>query len=139
MQVANSQSVKSCHWGGKSVVAQTPLIGYFVRDAKRYPEVRFSFEESHLTHFGGIWIIQRFCKRLKLRWLLQKYMDKLRRTGTYHPAELILARLLLPAPVPRCVATLRKFAAASTVPNLQMTGPCFSSEAGRKMPSFAHF
>lgn len=56
-------------------------------------KVRFSFEETHLTHFGGMWLIQRFCKRLKLRWLLQKHMDKRQRTATYHPAELIVALL----------------------------------------------
>jgi hypothetical protein len=54
---------------------------------------RFSFEETHLTHFGGMWLIQRFCKRLKLRWLLQKHMNRLQRTATYHPAELIVALL----------------------------------------------
>jgi len=54
---------------------------------------RFSFEESHLTHFGGMWLIQRFCNKLRLRWLLQKHVDKLRRAGTYHSAELILALL----------------------------------------------
>jgi hypothetical protein len=37
MQVANFQSIKSCNWGTKSSVAQMPLIGYFVRDSKRYP------------------------------------------------------------------------------------------------------
>src|SRR3990172_7566694 len=54
---------------------------------------RFSFEETHLTHFGGMWLIQRFCKRLKLRWLLQKHMNKRQRAATYHPAELIVALL----------------------------------------------
>ena len=56
-------------------------------------KVYFSFEEGHLTHFGGMWLIQRFCNKLRLRWLLQKHLEKLRRTGTYHPAELILALL----------------------------------------------
>src|SRR3990167_4398484 len=56
-------------------------------------KVHFSFEESHLTHFGGMWLIQRFCNKLRLRWLLQKHLEKLRRTRTYHPAELILALL----------------------------------------------
>ena len=53
----------------------------------------FSFEETHLTHFGGMWLIQRFCKRLKLRWLLQKHLDKRQRTARYHPAEMIVALL----------------------------------------------
>jgi len=37
-------------------------------------KVRFSFEETHLTHFGGMWLIQRFCNKLKLRHLLQRYV-----------------------------------------------------------------
>lgn len=56
-------------------------------------KVYFSFEEGHLTHFGGMWLIQRFCNKLRLRWLLQKHLERLRRTGTYHPAELVLALL----------------------------------------------
>src|SRR3970040_843410 len=56
-------------------------------------KVRFSFEESHLTHFGGMWLIQRFCNRLRLRWLPQKHLGTVRRSGTYPPAELILALL----------------------------------------------
>src|SRR3970282_719634 len=60
---------------------------------KRTRLVHFSFDESHLTHFGGMWLIQRFCNKLRLRWLLQKHLEKLRRTRTYHPAELILALL----------------------------------------------
>ena len=41
MQVANFQSVKICNWGSKSLVAQTPLIGYFVPDARRDPKNPF--------------------------------------------------------------------------------------------------
>jgi len=55
--------------------------------------IRFSFEEKHITHFGGMWLIQRFCKKVGLRRLLQRYVRVERRTGTYHPAELILALL----------------------------------------------
>ena len=40
-----------------------------------------------------MWLIQRFCNKLRLRWLLQKHMARVRRTWTYHPAELILALL----------------------------------------------
>ena len=49
------------------------------------------------------------------------------------------ARLSLPARVPRGVAQGRSPAVASKFPNLQMTDLCFSSEAGQKIPSFAHF
>ena len=55
--------------------------------------VRFSFDESHLTHFGGMWLIQRFCNKLRLRRLIQRYVNVSGRTSTYHPAELIVALL----------------------------------------------
>jgi len=56
-------------------------------------KVRFAFEETHLTHFGGMWLIQRFCSKLKLRWLIQKYVKLPSRSGPYHCADLILALL----------------------------------------------
>jgi hypothetical protein len=55
--------------------------------------IRFSFDESHLTHFGGMWHIQRFCNKLGLRRLIQRYVNASGRTSTYHPAELIVALL----------------------------------------------
>ena len=36
--------------------------------------IRFSFGESHLTHFGGMWLIQRFCNKLQLQRLIQRYV-----------------------------------------------------------------
>ncbi len=51
----------------------------------------FSFEETHLTHFGGMWLIQRFCKKLCLKKLLQEYVRLEQRNQDYHPAELFLA------------------------------------------------
>ena len=54
-------------------------------------KVDFSFEESHITHFGGMWLIQRFCNRLKLRHLLQQHVRIDYRTGGYYPSELLLA------------------------------------------------
>lgn len=47
--------------------------------------------EKSLTHFGGIFLIQWFCKKLKLKWLLQKRVSFHQRPGYYHPAELVLA------------------------------------------------
>ena len=54
-------------------------------------KIRFSFEESHLTHYGGMWLIQRFCNRLRVRWLLQKYVGDVGRAGVYQSSDLILA------------------------------------------------
>lgn len=53
----------------------------------------FSFEESHLTHFGGLWLVQRFCQRLQLRSRLQQYVRIAQRFGDYQSAELFLALL----------------------------------------------
>jgi Transposase DDE domain group 1 len=52
---------------------------------------RFSFEETHITHFGGMWLIQRFCNKLGLRHLLQRYVSAFQKSSNYHPSELILA------------------------------------------------
>jgi hypothetical protein len=53
----------------------------------------FSFAESHLTHFGGLVLLHQFCKRLKLRWLLQNRVRIPQRNADYLPADLILALL----------------------------------------------
>jgi len=55
--------------------------------------LRFSFAESHLTHFGGLVLLHQFCKRLKLRWLLQNRVRIPQRNADYLPADLILALL----------------------------------------------
>src|SRR3989338_4096802 len=54
-------------------------------------KIDFAFDESHLTHFGGMWLIQRFCHKLGLRHLFQKYLPPLQRNSDYHPSDLILA------------------------------------------------
>jgi len=54
-------------------------------------KVRFSFDETHITHFGGMWLIQRFCKKIGLKKRLQDYVRFTQRNQDYHPSELILA------------------------------------------------
>src|SRR5512139_2964626 len=56
-------------------------------------KVVFSFEESHLTHFGGMWLIQQFCQRLQLRSKLQQHVRIPEHIGDYQSSELILALL----------------------------------------------
>lgn len=53
----------------------------------------FSFSETHLTHFGGMVLMQRFCNQLGLRRLLQSYVKLAQRDADYPPADLILALL----------------------------------------------
>jgi len=54
-------------------------------------KIQFSFEERHLSHFGGMWLIQSFCSKLRLKKLLQDYVRLGQRVGDYHPSEMILA------------------------------------------------
>jgi hypothetical protein len=51
----------------------------------------FSFEDTHLTHFGGLVLLQRFCQSLQLRRRLQRQVKLRRRHADYAPADLLLA------------------------------------------------
>ncbi len=53
----------------------------------------FSFDEKHLTHFGGLVLIHRFCQQLHLRRRLQRQVELPRRNVDYLAADLILALL----------------------------------------------
>ena len=55
--------------------------------------LEFSFEDTDLTHFGGLVLIQRFCRCLRLRWLLQRDLTIPHRGGDFQPADLLLAML----------------------------------------------
>lgn len=61
--------------------------------AKGVRKIRFSFDERHLTHFGGMWLIQHFCKKLRLKKLLQDHVRFRQRLSEYHSSDLILALL----------------------------------------------
>lgn len=55
--------------------------------------LRLSFKDTHLTHFGGMILLQRFCNKLRLRWRIQKYVRIPPRSTEYLPSDLILALL----------------------------------------------
>src|SRR5256885_1621136 len=55
--------------------------------------LRLSFCETHLTHFGGMVLLQRFCSKLGLRRLLQQWIRIPRHSAGYRPSDLILALL----------------------------------------------
>ncbi len=62
----------------------------------------FSFEAESLTHFGGLFLIQRFCNKLCLRRRLERILKDLPRWAEYHPADLVLVFLyVLIAGLPR--------------------------------------
>lgn len=55
--------------------------------------LHLSFKDTHLTHFGGMVLLQRFCNKLRLRWLIQNSVTIPQRNADYLPADLILALL----------------------------------------------
>ena len=55
--------------------------------------LRLSFQETHLTHFGGMVLLQRFCNKLGLRRFLQQSLRISQRNADYHPSDLVLALL----------------------------------------------
>jgi len=59
--------------------------------AKGLRKLQIIVGEKNLTHFGGIFLIHWFCKKLKLKWTLQRGIQFNQRIGLYHPTELILA------------------------------------------------
>ena len=68
--------------------------------------LHLSLGERNLTHFGGIYLIHQFCKKLRLKWYLQKQVRFPQRSSYYHPVELILAILYaLIAGIPRLSKT----------------------------------
>jgi len=57
--------------------------------------LRLSFKGAHLTHFGGMVLLQRFCNKIGLRPLLRRSFRKQERNSTYRPTDLILALLFV--------------------------------------------
>ena len=55
---------------------------------KSIKKVIFSFSESAITHFGGMYLILRFCKKLKINALLYRHVKYYSRHSKYHPARL---------------------------------------------------
>jgi len=54
-----------------------------------------SFSDTHLTHFGGMVLLQRFCKKINLRRLLQRSVQIPQRNTDYLPSDLILSLLFV--------------------------------------------
>ena len=57
---------------------------------KGLQKVRFSFEDSALTHYGGMVLFQQFCRKLGLKRRFQTYVTWQRRDSAYPSAELLM-------------------------------------------------
>jgi len=53
----------------------------------------FSFEGDALTHFGGLFLIQRFCNKLRLRRRLQRILKAAPHWIDYRPEDMIITLL----------------------------------------------
>lgn len=76
----------------------------FIRRAMRkgLQTLDFSFEADCLTHFGGLFLIQRFCNKLCLRRRLERILRGAPNWADYHPADMVLVFLfILIAGLPR--------------------------------------
>lgn len=60
---------------------------------KGIKKLQITFDETGLTHYGGMLLIRTFCKKLNLKWLLQSYVRFPQRSGGYHSSELITSLL----------------------------------------------
>ena len=59
---------------------------------KRSPRnVKISFSGKRLTHFGGLYLLQKFFQKINLRSLLSQYLHFLQRNNRYAVAEEMLA------------------------------------------------
>ena len=55
--------------------------------------LEFAFEGDALTHFGGLFLIQRFCNKLRLRRRLQRILKAAPNWIDYRPEDMILTLL----------------------------------------------
>lgn len=53
-------------------------------------KIHFSFGEKNITRFGGMFLIHKFCQKVKLKWYLQKYVQFHQYHESYQVSELIL-------------------------------------------------
>lgn len=57
---------------------------------KGIKKLQISFGEQHITRFGGMYLIHKFCQKMKLKWYLQKYVRVRQHHENYQVSELIL-------------------------------------------------
>src|SRR2546422_1853914 len=93
------------HFGRLLARAEIPFFGGSGM-RKGLQTLKFSFDAESLTHFGGLFLIQRFCNQLCLRRRLERILQPAPNWSDYHPADLTLIFLyLLIAGLPRVSKT----------------------------------
>jgi hypothetical protein len=72
------------------------ILTYFLSRLALYHEtgpkhLQISFSGKSLTHFGGLYLLQKFFQKINLRSLLSQYLHFLQRNNRYTAAEEMLA------------------------------------------------
>jgi hypothetical protein len=62
---------------------------------KGLQSLKFSFEADTLTHYGGLFLIQRFCNKLALRRRLQRILKAAPDWSDFDPVDMVLMLLYL--------------------------------------------
>ena len=62
---------------------------------KGLQSLEFSFEADSLTHYGGLFLIQRFCHKLDFRRRLQRLWRAAPDWSEFDPVDLVLLLLFL--------------------------------------------
>ena len=57
---------------------------------KGIKNIQISFSKNNITRFGGLFLIHEFCKKFRLKWLLQRHIKFKHRNQEYQTAEFIL-------------------------------------------------
>src|SRR5258707_11716267 len=85
------------------LLARAPTLLFLGCDMRKgLQTLEFCFEAESLTHFGGLFLIQRFCNKLRLRRRLERILRAIPNWTDYHPADLVLVFLyVLIAGLPR--------------------------------------
>ena len=97
LAVRPKPSILDDYWRGTQ--ASLFLLGEM---RKGLQTLEFSFEAQSLTHFGGLFLIQRFCNRLCLRRRLERILKDRPNWADYPPVDLVLVLLyVLIAGLPR--------------------------------------
>ena len=73
-------------------------------------KITFSFEDPHLTHFGGMVLFQQFCRKIDFKRLLQNNIVWQRRDPVYPSADLVVAIICT------IVAGMRRFSDTRILP-----------------------
>ncbi len=77
-----------------AIYIETYLLVRFLKQMKYGPKnLQISFTGKNLTHFGGLYFLQRFLQKLNLRYLLSNYIRFPQRNNRYSISEEILALL----------------------------------------------